>query len=145
MTLVHRPLAAWPGPMVGQRRRSPFRAGQSATLLLLEGELDHLSASGAVLELAVSEDDLRRDGQPRANAHIAHPGVILSFDSRHGPLSFPCDTYTDWHDNLRAIALALQALRQVDRYGVTSRAEQYSGWKQLGPTAARWPPDGSWP
>jgi len=32
---------------------------------------------------------------------------------------------------MRAIALSLQALRAVDRYGVARRAEQYRGWKQL--------------
>lgn len=47
-----------------------------------------------------------------------------------------------WEDNLRAIALALEALRKVDRYGVTRRGEQYTGWKQLtagdsGPSAER--------
>jgi hypothetical protein len=33
--------------------------------------------------------------------------------------------------NVRAIALALEALRKVDRYGVTKRGEQYAGWKAL--------------
>jgi hypothetical protein len=57
--------------------------------------------------------------------------VILSFDSKHGPLSYPCDRYTQWQDNVRAIALSLEALRSVDRYGVTRRAEQYCGWQRL--------------
>ncbi len=63
------------------------------------------------------------------------PGIILSFNSIHGPLSYPCDRYSEWTDNLRAIALALKALRAVDRYGVTRRAEQYKGWSQLPPPA----------
>ena len=33
-------------------------------------------------------------------------------------LSYPCDTYNDWQDNVRAIALSLQKLRDVARYGV---------------------------
>ena len=33
--------------------------------------------------------------------------------------------------NLRAIALALAALRAVERYGVTRRQEQYKGWAEL--------------
>jgi hypothetical protein len=57
--------------------------------------------------------------------------VIVSFHSPKGPLSFPCDTFDSWEDNLRAIALALEALRKVDRYGVTSNAEQYKGFAQL--------------
>jgi hypothetical protein len=36
-----------------------------------------------------------------------------------------------WQANVRAIALALEALRAVDRYGVTKRGEQYQGWTAL--------------
>lgn len=32
---------------------------------------------------------------------------------------------------MRAITLALEALRQVDRYGVTKRAEQYRGFERI--------------
>lgn len=79
----------------------------------------------------VSESHIRNDGMVRADARPSSPGVIIAFDCPHGPMQFPCDTFTDWQDNVRAIALALEALRKVDRYGVTRRAEQYTGWKQL--------------
>jgi len=49
--------------------------------------------------------------------------------------SYPCDTFLDWQANLRAIALALEALRKIDRYGVTRRGEQYQGFRAL-PAAA---------
>lgn len=39
--------------------------------------------------------------------------------------------YDDWRDNLRAVALSLEALRAVDRYGVSRRGEQYRGWQAL--------------
>ena len=48
-------------------------------------------------------------------------------------VSMPCDTFDDWEDNLRAIALSLGALRAVDRYGVTKSGEQYRGFAQLPP------------
>lgn len=35
------------------------------------------------------------------------------------------------HANLHAIALGLEALRAVDRHGITSSAEQYAGFAQL--------------
>src|SRR6185503_13040226 len=68
---------------------------------------------------------------PRARAVVRHPGVIVTFDSKFGPLSYWTDRYTDWEANLRAIALALQALRAVDRYGVAKRGLQYRGYKRL--------------
>jgi hypothetical protein len=37
-----------------------------------------------------------------------------------------------WQNNVRAIALALEALRKVDRYGVTNSNEQYTGFRALG-------------
>lgn len=36
-----------------------------------------------------------------------------------------------WQHNVRAIALTLRALRDVDRYGATSSGEQYVGYRQI--------------
>lgn len=130
-----RPLVSWPGPETRNRGPARFRSGYADTLELLERELEHLRARDVVLEVDLQPSDIRLDGRPRANARWgANPGVVLSFHSgMHGPLRYPCDTYDRWQDNLRGIALALQALRAVDRYGVTRRGEQYRGWGALPP------------
>jgi hypothetical protein len=57
--------------------------------------------------------------------------VTVAFDSKHGSLKYTADKFATWQENLRAIALGLEALRKVDRYGVTTRGEQYTGWKAL--------------
>lgn len=112
--------------------RRPFSAPYSRTLDALERELRHLGADATVIQLALGEDDIRLDGLPRANATPAHPGVVVSFESReHGPLRYRTNRYGHWHHNLRAIALGLESLRRVDRYGITSKGEQYAGWKAL--------------
>ncbi|QKY80054.1 DnaJ-like chaperonin [Gordonia phage Doggs] len=133
MTL--RPIEYWPAPLTANRVSSQFSAPWSATLNLLDRELWHLGPAGknapAVLQIAMREQDFRIDGMPRANARPEHPGVILAIESTKGPLSFPCDRFATWQDNLRAIALSLEALRRIDRYGITPNAEQYTGWKQL--------------
>ena len=36
-----------------------------------------------------------------------------------------------WKHNVRAIALTLKALRDVDRYGASSSGEQYRGYRQI--------------
>lgn len=136
MKLTFRPLTLWPGQLTSPRKASPFKAGYSDTLQLLDRELRHLGASGAILQVAVTEEDVRLDGQVRRDARPAHPGVILTFDSKHGQLSYPCDTFGTWQANLRAIALALEHLRTVQRYGVGQRGEQYRGWQQLPNRAA---------
>lgn len=127
-----RPIERWPKEQTKNRRHSQFNSTYGQTLRLLDQELRHLRAKNIVLEVALTEKDFRvTDGKPRAKAKYQHPGVILSFDGKNGPMKIPCDTYIDAEDNLRAIALSLEALRKVDRYGVSTHGEQYRGWKAL--------------
>jgi hypothetical protein len=60
-----------------------------------------------------------------------HPGVVLYFETKDGALTFPAATYERMQDNLHAIALTLECLRAVDRYGVTLAHEQYRGFLAL--------------
>jgi hypothetical protein len=132
--LIHRPIVAWPGDLTpwAARRVAPFRSSYATTLLLLQRELDLLGARAAVLQLAITENDLRNtDGMPRAGAKPKHPGVVVTFVSKHGPLQYATDEFTSWQDNLRAIALGLEALRKVQRYGITHSGEQYTGFRAL--------------
>lgn len=129
------PIATWPGALTRDRTASPFSADLSATLDVLQRELRALHAVDARLQIAIPASHFRLDGYPRSTAKPEHPGIILTLQSKHGPLSYPCDTFTRWQDNLRAIALALEALRKVDRYGVTKRGEQYRGFLALEATA----------
>lgn len=57
--------------------------------------------------------------------------VAVQFKSHKGPLKFYCDAFDQWQDNLRAIALTLEHLRTMDRYGCTSGTEQYTGFAAL--------------
>ncbi len=131
------PIDRWPQERTRDRKQTPFYKGYVKTLDQLEKELNYLHAKDIVLQAFISWDDIRNDGMPRSNAQFTEPGVILTFQSDNGPLSFPCDTYTHWQANLRGITLSLEALRAVNRYGVTRRAEQYQGWKQIAPPSDR--------
>jgi hypothetical protein len=136
MRLVYRPLpAVWPSGVRTAshlRRSAPFRLGYSATIKLLDRELRMIgSKDPVVIEAGFRDDEIRMDGLPRANARPVDPAIVVSFESQFGPLRYGCDAFTWYEANLRAIALALEALRKVDRYGVTKRGEQYQGWKAL--------------
>jgi hypothetical protein len=133
VAITHRPIQAWPGELTGwhSRRASNFKATYTTTLDLLDREVYHLGADRAVLQLALTERDIRNDGLPRAQARPSHPGVILAFESTYGPLQYATDAFTTWQDNLRAIALGLEALRKVDRYGITRNGTQYTGFRAL--------------
>lgn len=141
MRYVTRPLpAVWPNGArtpVHERTSGRFQADLDATWKLLERELRHLEAGEpVVIEAGYEAREIRLDGRPRAGARPVDPGVIVSFESRLGPLRYACDTYWRWESNLRAIGLTLEHLRAVDRYGVTRRGEQYQGWSALPPAGA---------
>ena len=127
----NRPIGTtWPGPRTARHQRSPFGANWGDTMALLEREIRQLGGRDVVLAVEVGARDIRNDGGIRADARIKVPAVCVEF--RVGPdlLQFPCDTFDYWQDNVRAIALALEALRKVDRYGVR-KGSQYEGFKAL--------------
>lgn len=126
-----RPIDQWPGALTTNRKRSQFSAGYGATLQLLDRELSHINAKGVVVLMALDASEIRLDGRPYAKAIPRHPGVILSCTTKYGPFRMACDRFTEWADNLRAIALSLEHLRAMDRYGCTKRGEQYRGWQAL--------------
>lgn len=127
-----RPIERWPGERTREQVRSPFSAALIATRTMLARELSAIGATDVVLQVDITESMLRNDGELRSGARPMSSAVILSFQSGGEHLSFPCDKFLLWHHNLRAIALTLEALRKVGRYGVVRRNEQYTGWKAIG-------------
>lgn len=136
-----RPLVAWTDPETSPRRGAHvFKASWRDTLALLGDEIEKIGGEPPVVfQIDVQEGDIRLDGMLRANAKVGHPGVVVSFQSKFGPLRYATDAHErqysfgleSWQANIRAIALALGALRAVDRYGVSKRGEQYTGWKAI--------------
>lgn len=112
---------------------SPFGAPWSSTVEVLARELDMLRAGDVILQVDLREQDFRADGLPRADRRANTDGVVLSIGrSKVGtPLRYEAGRFTGWQDNVRALALGLEALRKVDRYGIGAGNEQYAGWKQL--------------
>ena len=150
MEYQFRPIERWPvepTPEHERRSRYTFKADWYNTIDKLDHELWHLNADRIVFQVDIDPKNIRLDGRLRSGHEPNSPGVIVSFDSKYGPLSYPCDSCVYWRHNFRSIALALEALRKVDLYGVTRRAEQYKGWTAIqapgeqndfsGPSAAR--------
>lgn len=139
MRYTVRPISdrTWLGSM--GREPSRFSAKWGSTLEILGREVDALKGADVVIETDVEERDLKLNGELRANARPSSSAVVVAFESKHGPLLYRCDRfYTQWSDqgaewqhNVRAIALTLEALRAVDRYGATETGQQYQGFKAL--------------
>lgn len=126
-----RPLPKWTRkPSLGYEK-AHFRTAYNKALDLLEYELRKLNASDIFIEAGFSLEGLRNDGWPRGGQRPAHPGIVLYFKAGKTPMEFPCGTFDSFEANLYAIALTLEKLRAIDRYGVTLGHQQYLGFAAL--------------
>lgn len=149
---IFRPIDKWPRAFTKDRRkRAPFHTHETRTwqsggtytvkaplsfdriVRELSNEVERHGAKRVIIQLALDAAKIRRDGLPYSEARPEHPGVIVSFETKNGPVKMPCDAFTDWKDNLRAIHVTLEHLRGIDRYGVSQHGEQYRGWQALPP------------
>lgn len=115
-----------PAKLPVEKDRFGSKYGQ--TLSLLERELRCLDAVSIVIQAGYRQ--VRNDGWPYSSAKADHPACTLQFISRRRPLAFQGWQYSSFEANLRAIALTLEALRAVERYGVVS-GQQYEGFRRL--------------
>lgn len=97
----------------------------------LQIELDRI---GARLPVISSNVELRLDGLPRSGQRAPDdPGVALYFQLDGKPHCMPCDTYTKVEHNIAAIAAHIEATRAIERHGVATVAEMFSGFEALPP------------
>lgn len=102
----------------------------------LQQELDRIGARHPVVS---SNVELRLDGLPRLGRNAPDdPGVAVYFELSGKPHCLPCDVYTTVAGNIAAVAAHIEATRAIERHGVASVAEVFSGFVAL-------PPPGSAP
>ncbi len=148
MDLQFETIERWPygGNGTGDKRAT-FRASYPKTVDLLKTELEKIGARRPALQTGHQGSDIRFDGLPRVNARTPRfAGVCLTFEKwrptgqkneagkplgTHDLLQFPCATFDNWEDNIRAIALTLKALRMSKLYGVGTETldEHYAGFR----------------
>lgn len=111
------------------------KASYTRAFSLLRYELSRIKATDVILEAGFRLDQLRNDGQPYLNAKPEHSSCRLSFKKGgKTPLSFECGSFSAFHVNVYLIAMTLERLRAVERYGCTQGDQQYRGWSQLPPS-----------
>lgn len=131
--------AKWPGRKRGagwKPKRSPFKGHNWSRIEkeLLE-EIARINGRDVTIALDIrNPGHFRADGGIRADARPVTSAVVVSFTRPDGrKLVFPCDAYAFWQDNVWAVRLSLEALRAVDRHGVTAGDQQYEGFAALPP------------
>jgi hypothetical protein len=110
---------------------------------ILRREIDMVSGRDPVIGVATFQNNIRKDGAGLiSDAKLLHCGAEVSFDRPLGRnyqrVTFHTDarrSYVDrrrnFNGNLRAIALGLEALRAVNRYGIATTGQQYAGFAAL--------------
>lgn len=133
MRATWRPLPVWPYPE-RPRSSSSFRTSWDGSLALLEREVAAIAGDDVVIGVVCEPSEISFSGALRSRAKVGYRGAEVSFNMpAAGRIAFHTDAYPTLHWNIHAIALGLEALRAVDRHGVTSGIEQYAGFAQIGP------------
>lgn len=125
-------LTRWPYP---EQTRIPsrFQTSWGKSLDKLTDEIQRVGGTDVLIGIVVADDQLRLDGVPKAGFKVLHAGAEVSFTDEAGRrLTFHTDRYPSLHDNLHAIASGMEALRAVERYGITTTGQQYAGFQMLG-------------
>jgi hypothetical protein len=92
-------------------------------------ELERLGVKSYILSSNLRRN---RDGSiTSGQAEPADPGVAAYFTLNGKPICMPCDTYTKAAQNIAAIAKHIEATRAIERYGVASLSEMFTGFEAL--------------
>jgi hypothetical protein len=123
-----------------QRPGSSWRSKESLTVSqatdrLLE-ELRRLRAVDVIVStnLVVRIDGLPRSGQ----AEPTDPGVAVYFTLKKADRCLACDRWDRVADNIAALAAHVGALRGIDRWGVGTVEQAFTGYAALPPPSTDW-------
>ncbi len=99
---------------------------------------DSLRLLGATHVVVSSNAPLRRDGRPYAEAlseRHADCGVAVYFLLDKERLVIACDCWSRIWENVRAVGLAVEAMRAIQRTGATDLLRRaFTGFRQIGTT-----------
>lgn len=95
----------------------------------LREEIRRLGGRDAVL----THNPFQQGADPR------DPGVALYFNLKQGRKVFACDRWQRVRDNVRAIALSIEAMRGLARWGASDLLERaFTGFEALPPPPSCW-------
>lgn len=122
-----------------ERREAPFGtkgSGRWKQKLTMRQALDRLDREinllGGDNYIVSSNVELRLDGLPRSGRRDPeNPAVSVYFNLGGDPICMPCDTFDRVADNIAGIAGHIEATRKIERYGVSSIAEMFTGFAAL--------------
>lgn len=114
------------------RKRAAFKTGFASARDGLISELRLMRVSYVVISTNIP---LRRDGLPYSGqAQPSDPGVAVYFLWKEKQRVLACDRWDRVEDNLHAVELAVQAMRGLERWGVSQILDRaFEGFTALPP------------
>lgn len=124
------PLAWPPGwPRTKAREKSRFQQTLAKAMKRLDDELRRINAKNVVISSNVTLGT-QRPGDP---------GVAVYFLQGEHQRCVPCDRWQSVEDNVHAIALTLEALRAIDRWGTRGMVDAaFRGFAALAAPTEGW-------
>lgn len=125
---------AWP---VGWKRTERGKRSASSYQVTFGRARDELLRSIRLLggrDVVISSNlPVKRDGMPYANSpEPMDPGIAIYWTQGKQPRVMACDCWAKVRDNLRAIGLAIEGLRAVERSGASQILERaFAGFAAL--------------
>jgi len=112
------------------RKFAAFKSTNVTNKLLTE--LRRLKATNIVISSNMATYRKGNIEIPYANQNITDPGVAVYFTKDGKQQCIPCDKWKTIDQNIRAIALTIEALRGIDRWGAKEMVDAaFSGFKAL--------------
>ena len=120
----------WKRSAAGVRKPAPYKVTMAQARDELLRSLRLLGARDIVIS---SEVPVRRDGIPYSNyLEPEDPGVAVYWQRRNMPCVMACDQWRKVHANVRALGLAIDGLRAIDRSGASQILERaFQGFTAL--------------
>lgn len=128
---------AWP---VGYKRTtgrisSPFKQSMEKAQQFLHREVDRMGAGKLIVS---SNIPVRKDGMfytDWMNRKIDDPGVAINFHYQGKYITMCCDQYLTVWENVYALGKAIEAIRGLERWGVSDFMERmFTGFTALPPS-----------
>lgn len=135
--------AGWPRAKYREKARFSEKGsdGYPRTLSMataFERLEDELEAIGAKEMILSSNLERTLSGRPKGNqGEPVDQGVALYFLRKGKPIALACDRWNRVADNINAIAKHIEAIRGMERWGVGSVDQVFTGYERL-PAPEHW-------